>query len=113
MGWDAGLNRKLAVPLALGRLWENHENRMERSRRLRETEGDPADLRVLMRLADNRVRLEKLKDDIENDSEIEFDDELQSELEYIDASVQLGLLEIAGELEEIQTSEDLLEQAVA
>ena len=113
MGWDVRLNRKLAVPLALGKLWESHENRMEKSRKLKEFEGDPEDLRMLMKLADNRIRLEKLKQDLENGPEIEVDDELRDELEYINASVQLGLLEITGELEEIQYSEDIFEQATA
>src|SRR5512137_3082365 len=107
MGWDAGLNRKLAVPLALGKLWENHENKVERSRRLKEMDGDPGDLRMLMKLADNRVRLESLISDLDNTSEMADDDELQDELDYINASIQLGLLEITGELEEIQSSEEL------
>jgi len=113
MGWDAALNRKLAVPLALGNLWENHENKMERSRRLREKEGDAEDLRILMTLADNRVRLEKLSRDLEHSTGMEEDEELQDELDYINASIQLGLLEITGELEEIQSSDELFEQATA
>ncbi len=113
MGWDAGLNRKLAVPLALGKLWENHGNRIERARKLRDTEGDREDLRVWMTLADNRVRLERLSQDLEAFPEMADDDDLSDELDYINASIQLGLLEITGELEEIQSSDELFEQATA
>jgi hypothetical protein len=113
MGWDVRLNRKLAVPLALGQHWENHENRIERSRMLKDTVGDPEDIRMLMKLADNRVRLEKLNEDIERDPNMAENDELQTDLDYINTSIQLGLLEITGELEEIQSSDEILDQATA
>lgn len=113
MGWDVALNRKLAVPLALDRLWESHENLMTRSRTLRESMDDHEEMRMLMKLADNRVRLEKLMEDIEGETELADSDELQGELDYVNASVQLGLLEITGELEEIQGSEEIFEEALA
>jgi hypothetical protein len=113
MGWDAGLNRKLAVPLALGKLWEDHDNRMGHSRRLKEIDGDPEDLRMLMVLADNRMRLEKLSEELDNSPEMADDEELRDELDYINASVQLGLLEITGELEEIQGSDEVFAEAMA
>jgi hypothetical protein len=113
MGWDAGLNRKLAVPLALEKIWDGPGSRFERSRRLRESKGDPEDMRMLLKLADNRVRLERLMVGLDEDYEIEDDEELQNELDYINASVQLGLLEITGELEEIRSSEEILETATA
>ena len=105
------MNRRLAVPLALGKLWEGHENKMGRSRMLKESDADPEDLRMLMKLADNRVRLEQLMKDFGEETELADTDELQSELDYIDASVQLGLLEITGELEEIQSSEEVFDEA--
>ncbi len=111
MGWDVRLDRKLAVPLALGRLWQHDENKMGRSRILKDA--DEEDLRMLMALADNRVRLEKLKEDIERDPVFVDTDEMKNELDYINASVQLGILEITGELEEIQSSEELFEEALA
>jgi hypothetical protein len=112
MGWDAALNRKLAVPLALAGRWDSKGVMMTRSRVLREPE-DRDDLRVLMKMADNRVRLERLKFDLDEDPEIVDSDELRDELEYINASVELELLEITGELEEIGSSEEIAEEAFA
>jgi hypothetical protein len=111
MGWDAGLNRKLAVPLPLGRMWQHDGNTKARNRILRET--DQEDLRMLMTLADNRVRLEKLKEDIEMDPVFEDFEEAENELDYIGASIRLGILEITGELEEIQSSEEAMDEVLA
>ncbi len=113
MGWDVSLNRKLAVPLALGDFGQDHEFRTERSRALRESHMDAEDLRMLMQLADNRIRIEKLREDIEGDPEMDESDELMTDLDYLNTSIQLGLLEITGELEEIQSSEEILEEASA
>ena len=111
MGWDAAMDRKLAVPLALGRLWQHNENKMARSRVLKDADGE--DLRMLMTLADNRLRLEKLKDDLEGDFMLEDSEDMESELDYINASIKLGILEITGELEEIQSSDEVFEEALA
>jgi len=111
MGWDVRVNRKLAVPLVLGRLWQHYENGMGRSRILKDA--DEEDLRMLMTLADNRVRLQKLKEDIERDPEFVESDEMRNDLDYVNASIQLGILEITGELEEIQSSDEIFEEAIA
>jgi len=111
MGWDAALNRKLAVPLALGKLWQHDENNMARSRILREA--DEEDLRMLMTLADNRVRIEKLKEDIERYPDVDDSEDMKSELDYISASINLGMLEITGELEEIQSSDEAVDEVLA
>ena len=111
MGWDVGLDRKLAVPLALGRLWQHEENKMARNRILKD--GDQEDLRMLMTLADNRVRLQSLREDIEDDPVFEDSEDMRNELDNINASIQLGILEITGELEEIQSSEEIFEEALA
>jgi hypothetical protein len=105
------LDRKLAVPLALGRLWQHEENKMARSRILKDA--DEKDLRMLMTLADNRVRLEKLNEDIDRDPIFEDTEDMKNELDYINASIQLGILEITGELEEIQNSDEVFEEALA
>ena len=105
------MNRKLAVPLALGKFNDYQETRLERSRVLKGSYADPEDIRTLMQLADNRVRIERLAEDIENDPDMEVTDDLKSEMDYINTSIQLGLLEITGELEEIQSSEDIFEEA--
>jgi len=105
------LNRKLAVPLPLGRLWQHDANKMARSRTLRDA--DQEDLRMLMTLADNRVRLETLMEDIERDPVFEDSEDVKNELDYINASIGLGILEITGELEEIQSSDEAIEEAIA
>jgi len=105
------LDRKLAVPLALGRLWQHEENKMARSRILRDADGE--DLRMLMTLADNRVRLEKLNEDIDRDPVFEDTEDMKNDLDYVNASIQLGILEITGELEEIQNSDEVFEEALA
>ena len=105
------MDRKLAVPLALGRLWQHEENKMARSRILKDA--DEEDLRMLMTLADNRVRLEKLNEDIDGDPVFEDTEDMENELDYINASIQLGILEITGELEEIQNSDEVFEEALA
>ncbi len=86
---------------------------MTRSRVLKEAEGDHEDLRMLMKIADNRVRLERLRFELDEEPEIIDSDELRDELEYINASVELELLEITGELEEMGSSEEIVEEAFA
>lgn len=105
------MDRKLAVPLALGRLWQHEENKMARSRILKDA--DEQDLRMLMTLADNRVRLEKLNEDIDRDPVFEDTEDMKNDLDYVNASIQLGILEITGELEEIQNSDEVFEEALA
>ena len=105
------MNRKLAVPLPLGRLWQRDANKMARSRILRDA--DQEDLRMLMTLADNRVRLEKLMQDIETDPVFEDSEGVKDELDYINASISLGILEITGELEEIQSSDEAVDEVLA
>jgi hypothetical protein len=51
--------------------------------------------------------------DIESDPEFFDTDETKNELDYVNASIQLGLLEVTAELEEIPSSDDLFEEAVA
>ena len=113
MGWDAGLNRRLAVPLAVKGLLRKEENRVMRVRILKDSEQDSEDLKIAMKLAENRVRIENLMEEISNDPAIANSPEIETDLDYIKASIQLGLLEITGELEEVPYSEELFEEAVA
>jgi len=108
MGWDAGLNRKLAVPIALGNLQDSCASRTTVTRILKDE--DPEDLKMLLRIAENRDRLHRLAQGFDADFEIDESDDLANELDYVEASVQLGLLEITGELEEIQSSEEVFEE---
>jgi hypothetical protein len=113
MGWDVSLNRKLAVPLALGEFKADQEIKQERSRVLKGSYSDPEDIRMLMQLADNRIRIERLMGDLEGDPDMEDTDDFKNEMDYINTSIQLGLLEITGELEEIQSSDEIFVEATA
>lgn len=119
MGWDAAVNRKLAVPLVpeaspeLERIWGAHMSRARRTRSLKERADDPDELRTLMKLADTRQRLERLKKDIDALAEIDPSDDLAADLDYVNATIGLGLLEVMGELSEIESSDELLEEAAA
>jgi hypothetical protein len=105
MGWDAGLHRRLAVPFAIKDLGIENENSM-RIRKLRDSESNDIDL--LRQMADNRARLERLWKDVCESPEMEECEEIEAELDYINASIGLGLLEITGELEDVPSSEELL-----
>ena len=111
MGWDAGLNRKLAVPLAVKGLFRKEENRVVRFRTLKDSEQDGDDLEFARKLAENRERIDGLLEDIDKDPEGVDSPEIETELDYIEASIQLGLLEITGELEEVPYSDELFEEA--
>jgi len=113
MGWDAGLNRKLAVPFAVKGLLRKDENRVVKVRILKDSDQDGDDLEYARKLAENRMRIEGLIEDINRDSEVIDSPEIETELDYIQTSIQLGLLEITGELEEAPYSDELFEEAVA
>lgn len=113
MGWDAGLNRKLAVPLAFGECVPAGGNVLKRLRILRDACEDVEETDVMRKLAENHNRLELLKEEVESDSEFSCDDEDEIEMDYLKASIQLGLLEITGELEEIPCSEEIFEGILA
>ena len=113
MGWDAGLNRKLAVPFAVKGLLRKDENRVVRIRILKDSEQDGDDLEIARKLAENRARIDGMLQDINEDPEVVDSPEIETELDYIQTSIQLGLLEITGELEEAPYSDELFEEAVA
>ncbi len=112
-GWDADLNRRLAVPIAISALGGACENRILFRRRLKEDDQDPIGAHLLTRLADNREHLEALQRELEGWGPSLDTTDVESELDYLRATIQLGLLEVAGELEEIPTSEEILEEAFA
>jgi len=111
MGWDVELNRKLAVPLAVKGLLRKEENRVVRIRTLKDSEQDGYDLELARKLAENRARIDDLLEDINEDPEVVDSPEIETELDYIQASIELGLLEITGELEEVPYSDELFEEA--
>lgn len=119
MGWDAGLNRKLAVPLVpevspvLDNIWSAHMKRAPKTRALKESDEDSEDMRIMMKLADNRLRLERLRKELDELSGIDDSGDVMADLDYINASVSLELLEVMGELSELESSDELFDEAVA
>ncbi len=78
--------------------------------RLTDEESEEQDL--LARIAENRMRIEALAKDMEQGwGAIESSD--TAELDYLKASIQLGLLEITGELEATPYADEIFEEAVA
>lgn len=106
------MKRRLAVPLALMKHKSRRDVKNIKTRILKDEE-DLADLDVLIKIAENRDRLDRLVSDIESDPEFVDTDEAKNELDYVNASIQLALLEVTAELEEIPSSDDLFEEAVA
>jgi len=113
------VNRKLAVPLVpeaspeLDSIWSAHMRRAPKTRILKEHGDDTEDLKVLMKLADTRLRLERLKSEFDQLTDIDCPDDLVAELDYVKATVSLGLLEVMGELSGIEGSDEILEEAAA
>lgn len=102
--------RKLATPLAL----ENDpgsDNRILRT--LRISNDDPDDARVLLTLAANRMMIKKLERDLEDDRMVFDLESLSEELDMIKTSIRVGLLEVSNELDEIPSSEQIFEEAIA
>lgn len=103
--------RKLAVPLAFGEPARSSENRIVRT--LRISDDGSEDARVLLTLATNRMLLKKIERDLEEDRMVFRADDLAQELDMINSSIRVGLLEISNELEEIPYADELFEEAVA
>jgi len=113
MGWDAGLNRRLAVPLAFGACAPRNGNVLKRIRILKEEHEDLEEIEVFRKIAENRQRLEKLREEVDADCDFVCDDDIATELDYLNASIQLELLEVTGELEEIPCSEEVFVETAA
>ena len=81
---------------------------------IREAEEYSDDAEILHKVAENRLRLDTLTRQLEEDFPEDYDPEdFTAELDYIKASVQLGILQLTGELQETQTSDELFEEEVA
>ena len=105
------LNRKLAVPIALGGFENSDENRIVRT--LKISDDSSEDARVLLTLATNRMVLKSMERDIEAERITLDPDDIAEELDFINASIRIGLMEISEELDKIPTSEQLFELAIS
>jgi hypothetical protein len=110
MGWDAGLNRRLAVPLAVKGVVEQNHGPL---RRILKSDEDQEDIEVLRKFVDARDQIDSMLRELDKQPEIIGSPEISNELDYINASIQLSLLEITGELEETPYSDELFDEAVA
>ena len=113
MGWDAELNRRLAVPLVVRAAETRSAGRMVRWRTLKSVGCDPEEFTMVSKLAENRARIERLERDIElTPGTIDCSD-IANEIEYLKASLGIGLAEIRVEIEDIPSSEEILAEAFA
>lgn len=86
--------------------------KVHRKRILKLSGIDPETCRTLNRLAENRSRIEKLEGEVWQCSEVDCS-EIVDEIGLLRANIQLGLVEIAGSLEEAPSSEEILAEAMA
>jgi hypothetical protein len=105
------LKRTLAVPIALGGFGNSDENRIIRT--LKVSDDSSEDARVLLTLAANRMVLKSMERDIEAERITLDPDDIAEELDFINASIRIGLLEISEELDQIPTSEQLFQLAIS
>jgi hypothetical protein len=106
------MRRRLAVPLAINNMGHSGQNVMRRTRTLKASGVDVESQRLLGKLAENRARIERLERDVWQCSEVDCSD-IVDEIEFLRANIELGLVEIAGGLEEIRSSEEILAEAMA
>ncbi len=110
-GWGVHLKRRLAVPLVLEKVGEN---RIRRVRKLKTGPNYFQDNEILATFMENRKRIERLESDMCG----QFSDDMScsdilNELEYIRANITLGLMNIAGDLDQVPSSEEILSEALA
>ena len=101
------MNRKLAVPLAVKKV--NRSGGIIRTRILK-NDHILDDLDVATRLAETRARLDRLSADIEEDPVCRLErPDLCAELDFLETSIKLDILQLTGELEEMPNSEELFD----
>ncbi len=102
------------MPLVLDGIRKDQRGRPNLLRIIRESEDYLDDAEILRKVAENRLRLDTLIKELEEDFPEDYDpDDFTTELDYIKASVQLGFLQLTGELQESQTSDELFDEEVA
>lgn len=105
--------RRSTVPIALDSM-----NRLvptgavKKRRKLKASGVDPDTSRVLSKLAENRMRIESLERGVWECSGVECSDIIE-EIDFLRSNIELGLVEIAGGLEEVPTSDEILAEALA
>lgn len=106
------MNRRLVVPIAVKDFGTGSMGRMVRTRRLKTGSVDD-ESELLRKLSENRLRLDRISRDLEIHPETVDTQEIQNELDYLKANIQVGLVELSGEIEELPTSEELVADTLA
>ena len=106
------MRRKSAVPLAIEDMNVMVPTGIRRKRILKLSGIDHETYRTLSRLAENRDRIERLEGEIWQCSDIDCS-EIVNEIDLLRANIELGLVELAGGLEEAPSSEDILAEAMS
>ncbi len=102
------------MPLVLDGIKKDQRNRPNLLRIIRESDEYSDDADTLRKVAENRMRLDTLMRELEEDFPEDYDpDDFTTELDYIKASVQLGILQLTGELQESHTADELFEEEVS
>lgn len=104
------MNRKLAVPLAVRKV--SRSGGIIRTRILK-NDDVLDDLDMVTRLAQTKVRLDRLCEDIEEDPRCRRErPDLTAELDFLETSIKLDILQLTAELEESPYSDELFDDAV-
>ena len=104
------MNRKLAVPLAVKKV--DRSGGVIRTRILK-NDDVLDDLDVVTRLAQTKARLDKLFMDIEQDPVSRHErPDTTAELDFLETSIKLDILQLTAELEESPYSDEIFEDAV-
>jgi len=104
------MKRKLAVPIALRNVETFDTNTMNRTRTIRGSEDDPVEFEILSKLAENRARIARLWDDVQHGGEGIDCSEIVNELEFLKADIDLSLVEIEADIEDVPSSDEILDQ---
>ncbi len=105
------MKRRSAVPLAIEDMNRMVPTRITKKRKLKTSPVDAETGFILSKLAENRNRIERLEAEIWQCSDVDCS-EIVGEIELLRANVELGLIDIAGGLEEISSSEEILAEAL-
>ena len=106
------VKRRSAVPLAIDSMDRLVPTKAYKKRVLKLAGVEPETYQTLSRLADNRARIERLEGEVWQCSDVDCA-EIVNEIDLLRANIELGLVEIAGGLEESPSSEEILADALA
>ena len=105
--------RRLAVPVAVRNMEYHRASGVGQFRRVREDGLDRLDVHIMRQISENRQRIEEIRQGLES-WEGSFDgSDIQNELDYVRANIQLSMIGIAGELEDVPSSDEIIGEVLA